>query len=218
MQYSISDLRPANPILSIGDRDFSISLITLNIEAIIKETICPLNEIQEYINKNPLIIFDIIWILIINKDFKNKEEFKIFIYKQAKTAEVSAKIKQALDDTFFKSMPKFKNKAKYDELLKISQSQTDTRPCYGAYYDRLAKRYSYTIDDFFNLTLGQLYILLTVSSDQTYEEIEVQAALQGRKLKPRLKFDDLDEKEDIKLDEDAKELLARLQREYKNGK
>ena len=189
MQYSISDLRPANPILSIGDRIFTISLITLHIESIIKDKFCALNDIHEKINKNPLIIFDIIWILIINKDqFKDYTEFKNYIYDQAKTSEVAAAIRDVVYESFSRSMPKVKNKAKYDELLKINQANESAKICYGIYYDKLAKRYGYTIDDFFNLTLGQLHILLTVSSDQSYEEIEMQAALQGRKMKARMKF------------------------------
>jgi len=219
MQYSITDLRPANPILSIGDRSFTISLITLHIESIIKEKICSLNEIHKNISKNPLIIFDIIWILLIDKNqFDNYTEFKNFIYKQAKTSEVSRSISEVIEESFYKSMPKIKNKAKYDDLLRISQANETEKICYGVYYDRLAKRYGYTINDFFNLTLSQLHILLTVSSDQSYEETEVQAALQGRKLKARMKFNDVEEDEDKKLDNDAKELLERLQREYKNGK
>lgn len=216
MQYSISDLRPNNPILCIGDKTFSISLITLQIESLLKEQFCELNLIHDKINKNPLIIFDIVWMLIINKsEFKNATEFKNFIYAQAKTSEVAGGIRDAVYDSFYKSMPKVKNKAKYDELLKINQANESSKICYGIYYDKIAKRYGYSIDNFFNLTLGQLHILLTVSSDQSYEEIEMQAALQGRKMKARMKFEDVEEKEDKKLDEGAQDIFKRLQNEYK---
>lgn len=211
MSYSLNDLSPNKPKIILGDKELFLSLITLRISEKIETEIAPLKNIYEMINKNGLIILDIIWLLLLDKEkFNSKKDFIDFIYKNTKTSEVGAVLYNAFYDAHIKSMPKIKNKARYDELLKISQAQETTKPCYGVYYDKIAKRYGYSIDQFCDLTLAQLHILLTVSSDQNYEEIEVQAALQGRKLKPRMKMPDVEEKDDKQLDDDAKEMLARL--------
>lgn len=217
MAFSIEELRPANPIILVKGRELELSLITLKIDAKIKDKFGKLENIFDQVRKNPFSIFDALWILLLDKEsFNNsRTDFSQFVLSAAKTSEVTISIMNAIHESIGKSMPVIKNKQRYDELLKISQTHEDRKPCYGVYYDTLAKRYGYSIEDFYNLTLRQLHILLNIVGDQSYEDLEVQAALQGKKLKPRIKPIDIEEKDDKILDDDAKDLHARLMEEYK---
>ncbi len=217
MAFSVEELRPSNPTLVINEREFSLSLITLHIDARIKEKFGKLENIFTEIRKHPMKIFDVLWILIIDKAaFNNSpKELKSFVLSQGKTSEVTILITDTIHEAIGKSMPIIKNKKRYDELMKINQAKEETKICYAVYYDTLAKRYGYSIDDFYNLTLRQLHILLNVVGDQSYEDLEVQAALQGKKLKPRMKPLDIEESDDKQLDDDAVAAHARLMKEYK---
>jgi hypothetical protein len=216
MSYSVEEFRPANPTLSINGRDFEISLITLHIDSKIKTKFTSLENIFDQIRIKPMRIFDALWILILDKAYFNhsQEKLKEAILSECKTSEVTGKIIEVFNEAIGKSMPIIKNKKRYEELLKINQTQEERKPCYAVYYDTLAKRYGYSIDEFYNLTLRQLHILLHVVGDQSYEEIEVQAALQGKKLKPRMKPLDIEEDDDKRLDEDAVAAHAQLMKEY----
>lgn len=217
MEYKIQDLRPNNVFIELYDLELEIGLLTLHKTNLILETIGDINNINEILKNNPLLLFDVIWILLVNKsDFKNKKEFKNAIFSIAKTSEVSARLKDSLFEVMRRSTPKMKNTKKYDELLKLNELQGNAKVCYGVYYDRLAKRYGYTLDQFYELTVAQLNILLMVSSDESYHDIEIQAALQGKKLKAKMQYDDVDEKTDAELDKEADEMLKRLQAEYKS--
>lgn len=215
MPFTVEELRPANPILVI-DRDIPISLITLHIDSKFSASFGKLENVYSEIRRDPMRIFEAIWILILDKsEWKNSTAFKHYCLSQNQTSEVTARMMGALQESIALSMPIIKNRERYNELMKINNSQESRKPCYGVYYDTLAKRYGYTIDQFYELTLRQLHILLHIVGDQSYEEIEIQAALQGKKLKPRMKPLEFDEKEDKAMDEDAKEIHARLMKEYK---
>jgi len=50
-------------------------------------------------------------------------------------------------------------------------------------YDILAQRYCYTLDEFYNLTNRQLFVLLEMVSKNKFKEMEFKASLAGRELK-----------------------------------
>lgn len=217
MAFSVEELRPSNPTIAVNGRELDISLITLHIDSKIKERFGKLENIFSEIRKNSMVIFDALWILIIDKAHFNysKNEMITALLSQGKTSEVSGEIVNKLYEAIGKSMPLIKNRARYDELMRINQAKEETKVCYGKYYDAVGKRYGYSIDKFYDLTLRQLHILLHVIGDQSYEEIEIQAALQGKKLKPRMTPLDIEEDDDKKLDEDAVAAHAQLMKEYK---
>lgn len=221
MAYTIDELRPLNPVLTISGVEFEISLITLTIDQKLKDKFYALENIFPSFRKNPLTIFDALWILLIDKSYFSFKKHNMIkaIVDTGKTAEVAGDISKAIEKSINNSMPIIRNKAIHDTLNKINQAANDHKPpCYGVYYDNIGKRYGHTIDEFLNLTLRQLHILLTVSGDQTYEEFEMQAALQGKKLKARMKPLDISEEEDKKQDDLAAENLKKLQAEYRAKK
>jgi hypothetical protein len=222
MAYTIEELRPLNPVLNISGIDFDISLITLNVDSHLRAKFGKLENIFPSFSKNPLTVFDALWILLLDKKFFDLKKKKMieFIVDSGKTSEVSAGIARVIEESISKSMPIIQNKAAYDELMKIQAAANDTKnkPCYGVYYDAIGKRYGHTIEQFFELTLRQLHIMLTVIGDKSYEEIEIQAALQGRKLKERIKPLDMTEKEDKAQDDLAAANLKKLRAEYEAKK
>ena len=222
MRYSVEEFRPTNPKLKLKSGEIELSLITLHIDSQLKEKVARLEDIFSSIKKNPILLYDILWILVIDKSaFGNSfKKFLETIYAEARTSEVTAGAMKLLSEVIAKSMPLIKNVKRNEELRKIRNLQNDenTQPCFGVYYDAPAKRYGYTIDQFYDLTIRQLHILLHIIGDKSYEEIEIQAALQGRKLKPQMKAIDIDEKVDKQMDDEAADTFARLRREYEENK
>lgn len=219
MSYTIQDLYPV-VTMRILDQDLELGLLTLKVQSTLNYRYGDISNIDEVIKKNPMAIFDIIWLLLKDKNLFNNNQnvFINKIYTMGVTAQITSELKHKIFEIVRVSMPKINNNKKYSDLMKLNNLAEESIVCYGVYYDRLAKRYGYSVEDFINLTLGQLYILLNVSNDQNYKDLELQASLQGKKLKSQMKFDDLDEATDTKLDEDAKDLLKRLQDEYKKNK
>ena len=114
-------------------------------------------------------------------------------------------------------MPLIKNSQRLKELNDIKNLDDESKPCYARYYDTLAKRYGYTIEQFYGLTLRQVHILLNTSNDQSYDELEVQAALMGRKLKPKMKMLDVSVEEEMDQEQDAMDALKRLRERYEGN-
>lgn len=219
MKYNVDDLNPSNPILIINEKEYSLNLLTLQIDILFKTKIDRLENIFIEINKRPILLFELIWLLLKDKsnfDYSPKK-FKDAIFSELSTVEMTKSMMKNLSEVINKSMPIGMNTKNSDELRKINnlQNDDDGKPCYGVYYDTVAKRYGYTIEQFYNLTLRQLHILLIVIGDKSYDELEVQASLQGKKLRPRMKPLENTVESDTKLDDDAKELHERLMKEYK---
>jgi len=221
MSFTVSELSPSNPVIKINDKDISISLLTLQKEVLLQERYGSLDEIFNYIKKDALELLNIIWILVINKsEFKNSIiEFKKEVLSgKDSIVDKSAKMYEALNLSIRLSMPLIKNKKRYKELQEIKGTENEGTPCYVGYFDTVAKRYGYTLDQFYQLTLRQLHMLLTVIGDKSYEELEVQAALQGKKLKPRIKFHDISEEEEADQEQQALDALKELQSRYEKNK
>ena len=85
-------------------------------------------------------------------------------------------------------------------------------------YDSLAKRYHYTIDDFYKLTMRQIQYLTKIADDGSYEEFSFNAALHRMKLKPRIAPLQISKKDRDKMDQDAEKLQARMQQRYEDRK
>lgn len=214
MSFSISEFCPTKPKAVLNEMELDFNVLTLASDTLIREDFGELNYVLETFKVNPFRIYDIAWILLDRKDLFNysPKKFRDFGLKQA--VDNSKILYFTINECITKSIPIIKNRKRYEELLKLQAEKNDKPICYGVYYDKIAKRYGYTIEQFMALTLRQLHILLSVSNEQTYEEIEVQAALQGRKLKARMDYKDIEEKEDKRLDDDAKEMLAREMKAY----
>ena len=60
--------------------------------------------------------------------------------------------------------------------------------------------------------------MLNVVNDQMYDETKLLASLHGKTLKAKMDFKDIDEKTDEKIDQEARDLLARAMKEYNDKK
>ena len=219
MSYTVEELKPANTVLLIDGKELELSLVTLQKEVIFAEKYGSFQNVFIKLKEKPEKILEIIYELVLDKTkFKNSlEVFKHFIFSitsKEKIEDKSRKMYLALEEASEKSAPKIVNLKRYKEIQKIKGEQADSKPCYASYYDSIAKRYGYSLDQFYDLTLRQLHILLKVIGEKTYDELEIQAALQGRKLKPRMNFEDVTPEQDAENENQAMEALKELQRKY----
>lgn len=215
MEFSIADFNPSNPKLIINGMELEFKVLSLKIDCLLTEEFGSPQDVHPIIKREPLRLFDVAWIFLVRKDlFDNSpEKFKDFCMKRI--VENSKNLVNTINACYAKSAPIIRNRKSYDAMMKIHAENNEQKPiCYAVYYDRISKRYGYSIEQFYDLSLRQLHALLTVSTDGTYEEIEIQAALQGRKLKARTQFKDVDEVQDKKMDDEAAAMFARAKKEY----
>lgn len=220
MSFTVEELNPKKPVLKLGNKNIVLSLITLHKEVFFKEQYGSLAKAYEVMREDGIEILNIIWELVEDKNEheNNFEVFKKIVLTSSDGAvEHGKNMLKCLNEAVAKSQPLIKNQKRYKELQDIKGAMTDKTPCYGVYYDGLAKRYGYTLDQFYGLTLGQIHIMLNVIGDESYKELEVQAALQGRELKPRMEIQDISIEEEQAQEADAMDALKRLQEEYKKN-
>lgn len=222
MTYLVEELRPKNPVLIIDGKEFKISLITLNIDVELKDLFGGLDKCFDLIRDNPVKILEVMWPLVIDKNFfdNNLQKFTVYIRSAKESlADIAKKMYKCFEQSAVRSMPLVKNKKRQKEIQDIKGAAGGDKPCYALYLDTVLKRYGgFTIDSFYDLTLRQLHIILKTIGEKSYDELEVQASLLGRQLQPRIKFDDITEEEDAQNEEQALEVLKRLQKEYEKNK
>lgn len=224
MSYEIEELNPIKSVLIIDSLEMGISPITLHHEVIFKNKYGSIAKMFEELNEEPTKIMSIMWDLLEDKNiFKNN--YKIFhnscMAAKEPTLDWSKKMKQCLDATTSNSFPLIKSVKRQKELAQIKNTE-NKKPCFAVYYDSISSRYNYTITEFYKLTLRQIHIMLKTINDKKYEELEIQAALNGVKLKPKMVYDDISEEQDEEQEEAANEAFKRLKDEYdsrvNNGK
>lgn len=218
MSFTVEELNPKKPVLVIDKKEILLSLVTLQHDVIIKEKFGSLSKMFDFLAEDPKKIVEVIWILVVDKpQFQNSfEVFNNFALSSDESiVDWSKRMVMCLQESVSKSMPLIRNEKRYKDIQEIKGATTDEKPCYAGYFDAVAKRYGYTLEKFYELTLRQLHIILKTIGDKSYDELEVQAALAGRQLKPRLKFDDISKEEEKENEDQAMDALKRLQEEYK---
>ena len=221
MKYTLEELNPANPILEVNKKEIELSLLTLEIEVKLKEKYGSLDKAMDNFAQD---LVGVIWLFIINKDMFNtsKQDFYNFTYKGKEAiTDTAKKMVACFYEAVDKSRPIIKNKKRMEDIQKmrnINTDEIDTSPCYASYFDTVASRYPYTLSQFYELTLRQLSALLQSCGDGRYEDLEIQAALAGRKLQPRMKMVDVSEEEEKDQERDAAEAVKRLQEQYEKNK
>jgi len=223
MAYSVEDLNPKNPVLKIDDKEIVISLITLNIQVELAETYGSLEIAFKLLQKQPVEIIKLIWVLIKDKSIfdYNFEVYQEFIFKTAEGTNTWAKdMKRCLDSSIYKSMPMIKNLKRQRQIRDMKSPENDTNEiCYASYFDIVASRYgAYTLEQFYELTLRQVHIFLKTIDSKKYDELEIQAALLGKKLQPKMEFNDISEEQEEQQEEQAMKALKELQAEYLKNK
>lgn len=216
MSYTLQDLNPANPILVLEGISVELSLLSLNKTVRFQELYGEVSDVFAMIKKDPTALIKVMWELVKEKTiFENKFLVfeKSFCSGDVKTTALNAM--KCWNECVTKSMPIVINKQRANDLAKLTQSQTELTPCYSRYYDSLAKRYGLSMFSFYEMTLRQLSAQLKTIGDESYSELEVQASLMGRELKPRMIVNDISEEEDKEQDDDANDMLAQLQEKHK---
>lgn len=224
MSYTVEQLKPANPVLFLDDMGVELSVLTLNHHVRFTEMFGDLKSLYDELRKSPLLIIDICWELVVHKNHFNYSysEFKKKFFSVKNKLKIGQKAIEEFDNCVVKSMPLVINKKRNDDIRKLNEATgKSSEPCYAKYYDSISKRYGTNLEDFYKLTLRQLTAMLKTIGDESYGELEVQASLAGKKLKPRIEYKEISEEEEKEQDEQAQEALKRLQQAYKernNGK
>lgn len=217
MSYSIEEFNPPKSLVSLKKIEFEIDLITLKKHSIINSRFNGIDKLHETLKAEPQKLYFIIWELVSDK---RRFDYSFLKFNQAihnadlGTVEIAKEFYRALHETILNSSPLIKNFERYEDIKKINNNGIDKKPCYATYYDILAKRYSLTLDQFFDLTLRNVHIMLKVSGDSAYKELEVQAALHGRKLKPKMDTEDIPIAQDKEQEKQALEAHAELQKRF----
>lgn len=222
MGYTVQQFLPPKSVIYIDGLFVEFGFITLNVETRLSELYGSLPKAYEKIEEDPRELIFVMWELIKNKALFNHSllEFETMLNNSKGDHEELGK---TLGETFrsivIKSMPLIINKKRQKEISAIMNSGGKTKePCYGVYYDALSKRYSLSLEQFGELTLRNLCIMLKVIGDESYKELEVQASLNGKKLQPRIEYNEISEDEEKEQERQAAEALKRLQDEYKKNR
>ncbi|NJM55067.1 MAG: hypothetical protein HC841_03345 [Verrucomicrobiae bacterium] len=197
MEVQIQELRPAPLSVTIGDKSYRLRPFNLDDEVWAINRFGSTNKMGELAampsEENPFVIFEALWHLLADRpEWPNYEAFikdltshgKGFLIKASQAGFNALKLSLA------NSAPLVKNPERMKVLHRQAQAQGASPVCYARYYDTIARRYGFTLDQFYNLTLRQLHLLLRASQDGDYQALEVQAALAGRKLQPRMEYYD----------------------------
>ena len=217
MGYQLNELRPAKILLNIDGRDFTISLVTLSLEIEFQKKYGSLGGIFPALKEKPNDIFYIVWLLLEEKEYFDNNLAKFTKALEKSKNLTGEKLAVCINSSISLSVPLIKNMKRHQEILEMNNTEDYGGPCYASYYDSLAKRYGYTLDQFYSLTLRQLHLILKTIGDKSYEELEIQASLAGRTLKPRITYTDITEEEEQENIEHATDALKRLQENYKDG-
>ncbi len=233
MIYSLNELNPVQPVVIIAGRELTLGRFSLAVESWAIEKFSDKDKangavvlVQKIVDDEfSHVLYALLYRLVDHPVVKSYAEFLELIIKAEKTKLLNPKseykydsslreIQNALVVCASNAQPIIKNKQRQKELAEINEAKgQSSEACYGVYYDTFAKRYGYTIDEFYNLTLRQVHSMLKVMGGEKYKELEVQAALSGRKLKPRIEELDLSEEDDKEIEDYAKEIKERLARE-----
>lgn len=220
MSYTVYELKPQNPILIIDNIEIELLPINLHLEVYFAEKYESLTNVFSLLKEKPMEIIEVVWALV-----KYKQQFS---YSFTKFRNFILSSKDPLNETSKRltacwqlavniSRPLIKNQKRQKEIQEV-MGQTSKGPCYATYFDKIAKRYGYSLDEFYNLSLRQLHLLLKIGDDESYKELEVQAALQGKKLKPRMEFADITEEQEQDQEKQAADALAELRKRYEENK
>lgn len=226
MSYTLEELKPLAPFETINDKKIIFSLVNLNHEVYFAERFGGIQKFFHGLKNNPETLLEVSWLLLSGKEeFKSCfKTFETFLHSGKElTNEWAQKLVSLIEQSAIRSRPIIKNLKRVQEMQKIKAAQNaeDGTPCYAKHYDSIASRYGYTIDQYYELTLRQLQILLKTANEEEYQELEFQAALNGRELKAPIKVLEISDEEDNDLDKEAQSMFDRLKKNYeekKNGK
>lgn len=222
LEFNIEELKPYPVFVEVKDEEVELLPFNLNHEVYVIKHFKDLNSMISLMNKSNKTkeeilhqtthLLNLTWTLIKDKEqFKNSKANFVNSFINNKHIKAGRKLSDAIIDSIINSLPR-QDKIAASDL--DGNSGEGNKICYANYYDRLAKRYGLSIDDFYNMTLRQVHGLLVISGGEEYKELEVKAAIAGRKLKPRIETRYTSREEEASNDLQAKEAVAELQKLY----
>lgn len=228
MSIKLTELYPIPITFSLHAEEYELLPFTLKKELWVLKSFDSLEKFNEALVKpnseRPFLLFEFIYELLKDSPFKTIDSFLKKVLSKGRQGVIEA-TKQAsisANNSLLNAMPLVKSVTRTNELKEIQKAKGESVGAnYALYYDKIARRYGYTLDDFLNLTTRQLFFLLKAIDDGDYAELEVKAALAGRKLKPRLNELDISEDQDKENMKAAEEMLKRMEQRHKeiiNGK
>lgn len=221
MNFKYDELAPHNPVLCLVDFDLEIQILNLNHLAYIDQKYNSIQGLLDQIKITPETLIDALWYLLKDKIiFSYKKSLFKELFFSGDIIENSKNGYTCLTQAITYSMPLIKNEKRYKEIQQIKKAQNENQSsimCYGAIYDSLANRYGLSLKDFYELSLRQIHILLEKASSGLHKDLEIQAALMGKKLQPKLEFNDFSEEQEKENEEEAMDALKRLQEQYKKN-
>lgn len=228
MAIKLNELYPSPIYFEIFDKEYELKPFTLKVELWVLDNFETLEEFNKALltpqEDRPFLIYEFLFQLLKDSPFKTVDELckKILDKGKAKLIEITKHASKVINKTLIDSMPLIKSETRSRELKELREAKNENIEAdYGIYYDKLARRYSYSIEQFYSLTTRQLFIMLQAIDDGDYSELEVKAALAGRELKPRMVSLDISEEQDKENMQAAETMLEEMKKrheEIKNGK
>lgn len=96
----------------------------------------------------------------------------------------------------------------------MNGTKLENESCYAELYDLFAVRYGYNLEQFYALTLRQIFYLKRIIENRMIEEKTFQAKLHGKELKAPPKPLNINPERRKEFDEQAMQLHARLKKKY----
>ena len=110
------------------------------------------------------------------------------------------------------AQPIIKNPERLKEIKKAlgkEEGDHDFEENYAVYFDKIARRYGYSIDTYFSQTSRQLHACFKAMEEEDYKDLELRAALAGRKLKERIKYRDVSPEQEAQEVDQAQAAIER---------
>lgn len=210
----LQEFCPRKEKIAIEGKTFILSLFTLDHEIWALENFESLevmqSQLKEPTEERPYILFELLFELIENKPDYDFDNFMLY-FNANNLTEYAGKIFNVVNRILVKSFPDIENVERMKDYNKTMENQAaPNKNSYAIYYEKMAARHGISIEAFLKLTPRQLFSILNAMNLNEYDELSLQAALQGRKLKEQNTLFLVDSKTEKVQEQDAMEMLKQM--------
>ena len=221
MNYKAEEFNPPNPWIIVDGMEIELLTFNLGLQIKMQKRFGDLNDLYNLLQKEVDTVIEFCWHLVKDKSFFENRiaNFKKKLTLEAlKNNKIGNELRIAVEDAILNSTPIIINKKRKEDIQKVKSAGKPAKICYANYYDRIASRYSTTLQEFYSLTLRQIVAMLESINDGKQIEFQQQANLAGKKLKPVIEYNEVTEEEEKENDLQAEEAHAELMRKYNESK
>lgn len=217
MNITMNEFSPFISPLEIGDNVLHCRAFDLRAETWAEQNFESLSNFISLITEgNSSAIYAGIHTLLVKKDISFSAFVKTICLKPHKDAKENLKTMfDYLIELLKDSQPMIKNPTRAKEIQKAKAKAENEDVNYASIFDKVAARYGYSIETFFSLTSRQLHAVFKAIGDADYKDLEVRAALAGRKLKEQMHFPDITVEEEESNHSDALGAIERHKERFK---